>query len=393
MATNTDILIVGGGVIGLTSAYFLARSGCSVIVLEQSADPGRQASWAGAGIIPPGNPERVTSATEKLRAFSVSEIPSFSETLRELTGIDNGYRRCGGIEIFTPEEAEIIPSIWRREGIAFEELNACSLGDIEPELMVPNGSCNRRSESPVSEQSFRTFRLPGMGQIRNPWHIRAMIRACELVGVRIIRNHPVTDVVSDGDQIEHVRAADRSWTAEKYLFTAGAWTNRLLQEVGHSLPIFPVRGQMVLFKSDTRLFSSVVIIGKRYLVPREDGHVLVGSTEEPEVGFELGNTESEVESLKTFAFEWFPTLQSTPIVKCWSGLRPGSQDGFPYLGQLPTVRNGYVAAGHFRAGLQLSVGTGILMNELLMGHIPSIDLSPFRPDRSPIAVQMMAFRS
>src|SRR6476661_3449017 len=137
MGTQPDVLIVGGGVIGLTTAYCLAREGVSVTVLDRSA-PGTEASWAGAGIVPPGNPHGAVSDYDRLRAASSEAFPALSAELRERTGIDNGYRRCGGIEVFE-SVAEATTRLWQAEGIEFRLLDDLTTRELEPSIRIPSG--------------------------------------------------------------------------------------------------------------------------------------------------------------------------------------------------------------------------------------------------------------
>src|SRR5262245_19210056 len=120
MAKHPDVAIIGGGIIGLTCAYFLAKEGLSVEVFDRG-DLGKEASWAGAGILPPGNPAKAATPIDRLRAIGSMRFPDFSAELRELTGIDNGYVRCGGVE-FLDEDASGILSLWRNEGIVVDRL-------------------------------------------------------------------------------------------------------------------------------------------------------------------------------------------------------------------------------------------------------------------------------
>jgi glycine oxidase len=163
--------------------------------------------------------------------------------------------------------------------------------------------------------------------------------------------------------------------------------------LGVRLGVKPVRGQMVLFRAPRPPFTRVLMSGKRYLVPRGDGRVLVGSTEEPEAGFDKANTPAGIEELRRFAFELCPELREAEIEATWAGLRPGSPDGWPYLGPVPGVANVFCAAGHFRAGVQLSLGSARLMTDLLTGIRSELPADAFRLDRPPVSAERSAFRS
>jgi glycine oxidase len=378
MRTHPDVLIVGGGVIGLTTAYYLAQDGARVRVLDRSV-PGTEASWAGAGIVPPGNIAGAATAYDRLRAASSAAFPALSAELRERTGIDNGYRRCGGIEVFD-SAADATTRLWGSEGIEFHPLTTDKARDLEPELRLP---------SPAT-----AFLLPGMGQVRNPWHLRALIAACEKAGVQIDADRPVLRWKMIGSGISAAIGEDGSeYLAGQFLVASGAWSERLLAPLRLRSGVHPVRGQMVLFRSDKPLLRRVIGFGKRYLVPREDGRILVGSTEEPEAGFEKRTTDSGVAMLQRFATEVLPDLCRAAIEKTWAGLRPGTPDGWPILGRLPGWTNVFVATGHYRAGIQLSPATGRIMADLILGRSPTMPIDAFRPDRAPVPPAPMPFRS
>jgi glycine oxidase len=377
MAKHPDVAIVGGGIIGLSCAYFLARAGFSVEVFDRG-DLGKEASWAGAGILPPGNVALAATAIDKLRAIGSARFPEFSAELRELTGIDNGYVRCGGIEFLEPHDTDVL-DLWRREGIAFERLSPEGLKHLEPEICNPAGE-------PVL--------LPECGQVRNPWHMRALIAVCEKAGVRLRPNVQVTEWIHDGTRIGSVRLGDgESVSAKRVLLAAGAWSEEFLKQLGCQPGVHPVRGQIVLMHHPRPVPGHVLMSGKRYLVPRGDGLVLVGSTEEPEAGFEKVNTEWGVTNLNIFAYNLCPTLRDARIEKCWAGLRPGSPDGLPFIGQVPGWDNVYAATGHFRAGVQLSIGTAQLITELFTGKPSCVPLEAFAIDRKPHTGGKTAFRS
>ncbi len=144
--------------------------------------------------------------------------------------------------------------------------------------------------------------------------------------------------------------------------------------------IKPIRGQMVLLSLNRMIVERIVNEGARYLVPRADGRLLVGSTEE-DVGFDRDTTAGAVSDLLQFAMSLAPGLEGARVERFWAGLRPSTQDGLPYLGRLPDLENAFMAAGHFRSGLQLSPGTAVVMGQLIRGEQPTIDLSQFRTDR------------
>ncbi len=363
MSEHPDVLIVGGGVIGLSTAYFLARAGARVAVLDQG-ELGRQASWAGAGIISPVSLDHARTPLEVLRARSCALYPELSRDLREQTGIDNGYFVCGGLEV--PEGDEEAPADeWRGEGIAFTRLDGAGLRRLEPGL------------APGIDHGYY---LPEMAQVRNPRHLRALQAACTRMGVTLVPDCPARALVLDGGRVRAVETEKGPFAAGKFLLAAGAWTEALLEQAGWRPGIRPVRGQIALLETCVPGPRPILLSGKRYLVPRADGRLLVGSTEE-DAGFAACATAAGISGLLTFAASLVPSLAGAPLVRCWAGLRPGSPDGLPYLGAVPGRDNLFVAAGHFRAGLQLSPATGLVLSEVLTGRPPSVPLESFRLDR------------
>jgi glycine oxidase len=362
MSDHPDVLILGGGVIGLTTAYFLAREGIQVEVADKG-DFGQEASWAGAGILPPGDPAFARTPFDQLRAHSVSLFPALSAELRERTGIENGYLRCGGLEFVG--EAEHAEQEWCGEGVVCATLR-------EPEL--------HRLEPALSPALTTACHLPDLAQVRNPRHLKALIAGCHQLGVRLRPGRPVIGFERQGPRITAVRSAEGPLRADRYLVATGAWTDALLELVGWRPGIRPVRGQIALLNTGTPLFRHVLLQGAHYLVPRPDGRVLVGSTEE-DAGFDKRTTAGAIRDLLTLASALVPALADSPLERCWAGLRPGSPDGLPFLGPVPGFDNLFIAAGHFRAGIQLSPGTALVLKELLLGQPLTVNLEPFRLDR------------
>jgi glycine oxidase len=378
MGNHPDVLILGGGVIGLSAAYFLSRTGLRVAVADRS-DFGREASWAGAGIIPPGNPANARTPIDRLRAESYAMFPAVSADLREHTGIDNGYRRCGGIELVSPADRYAL-GLWDAEGIRYETLSPESLASVEPHVRTPAGTT--------------PFLLPDTAQVRNPWHLRALLAQAELTGADLRPHTPVVGFDTDGNRVLAARTADGGRIiAGQFVVCGGARSDQLLAPLGIQPGVHPVRGQIVLLRTREPVVSRILMVGKAYLVPRGDGRVLVGSTEEPEAGFDKRTTAEAVAKLIALATELVPSLAGAEVEACWAGLRPGTPDGLPYLGPVPGWRNVLVAAGHFRAGIQLSLATGRVVAELVQGQPPFVPVEAFRLDRTPTSPTRPAFRS
>jgi glycine oxidase len=374
MSPAPDVLILGGGVIGLTTAYYLAREGAKVEVVDKG-DFGREASWAGAGIIPPGHPDVVSLPHEQLRAYGSAMYPRLSAELREATGIDNGYRVCGGLEWLDEVESAVLAA-WRDEGIQFEAMAPSRLRDVEPALAANLGNA---------------YFLPGMGQVRNPRHLKALLAWCK-DRVTLRPHCSVRSFVCAGGRVQAVDTDAGQRVADRFLVATGAWTGNLLASVGCTLDVHPVRGQIALLNTTDPLIHRVLLHGKRYVVPRADGRVLAGSTEE-EVGFDKRTTAEGIEALLVFARSMVPKLATAHVEQCWAGLRPGSRDGWPYLGCVPGYTNLFLAAGHFRAGIQLAPITGLVMKELLLGQPTTVPLEDFRLDRPNAQPVQSAFRS
>jgi glycine oxidase len=382
-----DVLIIGGGVIGLSLAWDLARHGQAVRVIDQGAF-GREASWAGAGILPPAKANSSQHPCEQLRGLACDLHPQWADELQRLTGINTGFRRCGGLHLArTLGEAAALTAwagLLREEGIEIERLSAADVGEIEPGIeaaAIPRRALATESLVPGPAAPLSAaFLVPDEAQLRNPRHLQALVAACERADATLTPHTTITDLILNANELSALQTSKGTLRARQYCFAAGAWTGQLLKRLGIATGILPVRGQMVLFHRERPPITRIINEGSRYLVPREDGRVLAGSTEE-EVGFDKRTTEEAIADLTNFARDLVPALRQAAIEKTWAGLRPGSFDGLPYLGSLPGLKNAFVAAGHFRSGLFLSTATAVVMSQLLRGEEPQIDLAPFRVGR------------
>ncbi len=369
MTRTNRVVIVGGGVIGLSLAFEMAHRGHRVTILERDR-LGRQASWAGAGILSPANYHTAIHPIDQLAGISNELHADWSRQLFELTGIDNGYRQCGGVYLAsTPGDIATLAgskSHWHDHQIPFQELNREQIVERIPEL---------RSDGHSS-----AVWVPGEAQVCNPHHLRALAAAAKKLGVQIFEQIGDPVFLGDAQQIRGIAAGNQTFEFDQICFTAGAWTDALLEPLRIRLPMIPIRGQMLLFKLPEQRWQPIINEGSRYLVPRADGYVLAGSTTE-EVGFDDRTTDRHIDELQEFAERLIPQLNMDRRVKTWAGLRPATFDGMPYMGRLPKSDDAFVATGHFKAGLQLSTGSAVVMSDTMEGKTASLDLTPFDPGR------------
>lgn len=369
-----DFLVLGGGVIGLSLAYELAGQGAQVRILERGV-VGREASWAGAGILPPGNIATPRTPYEALIRLSHDLHPQWAAQLREETGIDNEYRRCGGLYLAESiGEADAVrqqAEDWQAQGISVEMAAGPRLREIEPTIAP---------EVAGTSESAALF-APDEAQLRNPRHLRALVTACRRRGVLLTEGEGAEEFDAEGPRLEAVRTATGRFPAGAVCLASGSWSGPLLARLGIDVPLKPIRGQMALVRSEARIIERVINVGKRYLVPRADGRTLIGSTEE-DVGFAKQTTAEAIGELLRFATRLVPALATATLETSWAGLRPMTPDERPYLGRLPGFDNAFVAAGHFRSGLQFSPATAVVMRQLMLGQTPAFDLTPFHLDRA-----------
>lgn len=370
--TKTNpFLILGGGVVGLSLAWELAKRGQSVTVVRSDSAELRSASWAGAGILPPVAVKNIDDSYDQLRSLSHKLHHQWANELRALTGIDTGFRKCGGVYLGT-SRAEVATLTanqfwWEDHGIEFRKLEIAELRELEPSL-------------PCKTSTIAAWLLPDECQLRNPRHLKALEAACHTRGVQFVE--ATIDRVDNNSQglATLYGPAGQAYTAENICLCNGAWARMLMQQVELENGIMPIRGQMLLYKCDSPPIRHIVNDGNRYLVARSDGMLLAGSVEE-EAGYNCHTTDEAIELIRHWAEATLPILQRTPLVRSWAGLRPGSYDGLPYMGKAPGSNNLYVAAGHFRSGLHMSCGTAVIMADLMLGNTPAIDLTAFRVGR------------
>ncbi len=366
------IIIVGGGLIGLSIAEHCLRKGLQPVVLDKGPF-GKEASWAGAGYLDLRDASRLGGDFLELSRFSYSLFPEWTDRLKKESGIDPEFHLCGSLGlVFNPEEETAIRKI---------ESQTTSNG-LKSEWLSPADA--RRKESHLSDKLQLAWYLPQTCQVRPPRLVQALLKVLEKGKAILREGEEVRGFIRQGSRIIGVETTDAKYEAEQVLLAGGAWTGGLLDILGISIPMRPVRGQVVLFKAEPGLLRHVLFSSTAYLVPRLDGHVYVGSTLE-EAGFDKSVTKEAISNLTQGAYRALPPLEKATVEATWAGLRPKAVDDKPTLGLVPGLENLWIASGHYTHGILLSAATGYLMAQALTGGGTKIPLESFRLDRAPYA--------
>ena len=367
---GSDVLVIGGGVIGSSIAWRLAQAGVDVCVLDRGT-PGAEASSAAAGILAPQAEAPGPGDFLRLGIASREMYPDFAQELREITSVDVGYRPCGALELArTPQElSELTERLgWQSAaGLACAPISAREIAEREAAL-GPGWAGG--------------FHLSREAQVDTRALVQALMVALEKYRVQF-QKAPVAGLVLDRGRVTGVRLQDGSTRySAKVVIAAGAWSS-LLEGGETPIRIEPVRGQMVELGGPPGKLKCVTFVPGGYLVPRDDGRILVGSTSE-RVGFDKRVTANGIETLLRRARESSPELAGLPLLSTWAGLRPATGDGLPLLGAHPTLQGLLFATGHFRNGILLAPITARVVASQVLGRsdVDPSTLTAFRPGRA-----------
>lgn len=357
----SDFLIIGGGVIGMMLARELSGAGAEVTLVERRGCA-EESSWAGGGIVSPLYPWRYKEAVTALATWSQSSYVLLAQELIEETGFDPELRQKGMFMVSVEDAADAV--LWA-------EQHHRPLSRVSSEFLY--------EKEPYLKPGFsQALWMPEVASIRNPRLGRSLRQSLQVrKNIRVLEHQSVQHLIVEGEQVRGVETAQGPVYAQHTVIAAGAWSSELLKPLGLALPVEPVHGQMMLFKAPVGLVNRVVLMDGRYVIPRNDGRVLVGSTLEY-IGFEKRTTEEAREALYETAINIVPALAEHPVEHHWSGLRPGSPEGVPFIGAVPGYRGLSVNAGHFRNGLVLAPASTRLLADQLLGRQAVIDPAPYR---------------
>ncbi|MGI9103089.1 MAG: glycine oxidase ThiO [Terriglobales bacterium] len=353
-----DVIVVGGGIVGLSLALSLRRHGAQVLIVERG-EPGREASWAAAGMLAeldPHLPEVLrplaVASSRPLAVASSRLYPEFVHELQDESGEHIDLREHG--TLFFPESNASMGAI------ASSVADTAKLKELEPCLSYTGVAMLLR------ERSFDPRTL-----------MAAALKAAKHRQIEIAAGSPAVELLAKGKTVQGVRTEKTSFRAPVVVNCAGAWAADLRPG---AVPTIPVKGQMLALIAPRReMLRHVVRAPEVYLVPHSDGRILAGSTLE-HVGFDKRVTPDTIQLLHQRASDMVPELGQARMLEAWAGLRPGTPDELPILGA--GEFDGYfVAAGHYRDGILLAPVTAALMTQLVRGESPQFDVLPFSPAR------------
>jgi glycine oxidase len=362
-----DIAIVGGGLIGAATALELRSRKLTVVLLDRQ-QPGREASWAAAGMLAPGPDDPESVSLVPLAKKSLELYPEFIATAERASGKSTGFVQQPTLQVFFGSAGESKRDNFvaghKRLGLLAEAMSASSARGLESSLGPGITAAARLEEEATVDPRLL---------------IDATIPAAATLGVEIRANCCVTGLRREGGRCVGIVTAKGEIAAGYVVLATGCFSSGTFPELASYAPTRPVRGQMLVLRHPHVKLRRVLRSANGYLVPREDGRILAGSTLE-EAGFEKMVTPAGMRKIMAGALDMVPALADGEVVEAWAGLRPGSPDGLPILG--PTDLKGLiVATGHYRNGILLAPVTAKLVTGWIMGESTFLDATMFSPLR------------
>ena len=367
---TADVLVIGGGIIGLSVARALALRQTGRILIVERGQLGREASYAAAGMLAPQAEANQADEFFKLCCRSRDLYPNFAAELLDETAINIELDQTGTLYCaFNQHDQKEINQRyqWQREaGLPVEQLNSREARELEPG---------------IAEQVTGALRFPLDIQVENRQLLLALIAANQRLGVKFSTGTNVESLRFERDRVLGVATSQGFLGADNVVVASGAWTSLIKTEnVTPQIRIEPVRGQMLSYEVGPALARHVIYSPRGYLVPRRNGRLLAGSTTE-EAGFAKVVTEAGLESIRANACEIAPAISKLTAVDSWAGLRPRASDELPILGKSSETEGLFFATGHYRNGILLAPLTGELIAAMIADNVVSPGLQCFAPDR------------
>jgi glycine oxidase len=353
------IIIVGGGIVGCMTAMELVNRGCRVTIVERNriaSQTSGESSWAGGGILFPLLPWMYSAHVNALTQSGASAYRELSQHLQQETGIDVHFEQSGFL---------LLPPFDSKAAQAW-----CA------DNQLPTHSVKAAAFGVQSASGEDALWMPSVCQIRPPYFMQALRQWLEQnSNVTLLEHTELLPLQQTTKLIDWHSVTGEKLSADQFVVTSGAWSFDLLKQTAAKLDIKPMRGQILLYKPKKNLQQMVCREGF-YLIPRRDGYLLAGSTLE-DVGFDAAVTDAVRDEIIAKAEAIMPTLKGEPVIKHWSGLRPGTPENLPTISAHPNIENLYLNTGHFRYGLTMAPASAQMIASLMMGEIPTIDAKPY----------------
>ena len=362
---NSEFIVVGGGIIGMTTARELALCGAKVSIFDKGK-LGMQASWAAGGIISSMRPWAESRAAIQLSEYSKNLYPEFIEKLKIESGIDPEYNKSG--LVIVNKDHAIKTKDWAKSHNI----------KIEEEFKIKSECLNLPGYS---------IKLPDIAQVRPPRLLNALRKSLENLGVNIYENTEITELEFCSNKFQSISYNNKTMSADSLIITAGAWCKSLTDKFNIKMDIKPIRGQMLCIEPEQQICENIILDGAHYFIPRMDGRLLIGSTME-DVGYINQTTEEGKADLLSWAQSMFASLSDAKLVSHWSGLRPSTSRSKPFIGQLPDVKNVYINTGHFRKGILQAPASAKILVDSILSVESFMDISIFGFDDTKSALKI-----
>ncbi|MNH74749.1 Glycine oxidase [compost metagenome] len=365
MSGQREVVIIGGGIIGSFLGYQLAKRGKRVTIVEQT-DLAAGASGAAAGMLAADCEQFEHPELQTMAKMSRDAFPAVIHELRQISGIDAGLNQQG---FLTPA----------RDNLEAEELQARILAEGTGEWWMPEKLV--ASEPALAQGLEGAIYRSEEIQVIPSKLTEALAYSAQAKGAVLLRQTQATSIQVQDKRVQGVQTSSGFLGCDQVVLAGGWKIEQLLQPLGLTLPLEPVKGEIVEVRSDVPLLQATLYAKSIYIVPKPGNKLWIGATSIPGDSSEGVSTDSILRLLSEAA-KWIPEIRNAQFERAWSGHRPKSPDGLPYLGGFQEIQGLFAAAGHYRNGILLSAVTArILANEMEGIVTPGINLAPFRPDR------------
>lgn len=337
-------VVIGAGVSGLSLALELIRRGRSVVLLDQK-EAGSESTWAGGGILSPLLPWEYPDAVSSLALRAMRQWSDWVVALQQESGQNAEYRRCGMRTYNVKHAADVLA--W----------------------------CGNHGLTADFDSHTGNLWLPDISQVRNPRLVKVLRASFLKLGGRLYEHCPASAILASNG-ITFVRTHEGDFAFDQLAICTGAWAGLGLTGLPATPNILPICGQMLLFKLPANSLDTILYRQGLYIIPRLDGHILVGSTLENN-GFKKTMDVATAQRLHAKAAELLPILAEHQPIRHWAGLRPGSPDNIPVIGQHPDFENVFINTGHYRYGVTMAPASAELLADLMEGKTPALDPTPY----------------